>query len=69
MDKADQVHRSATRVLSLAMVVIGVALVVQGAASGGSVLRVVLGVLFVAAGVGRLYVVRARARAARDARD
>jgi hypothetical protein len=63
MRKAEQVHRSATRVLSLAMVAIGVALVAQGVGSGGSVLRVVLGVLFIAAGVGRLYLMRLRARA------
>ena len=60
---AEQVHRSATRVLSLAMVAIGVALVVQAASNGGSVLRIVLGVLFVAAGVGRLYILHLRARA------
>jgi uncharacterized membrane protein YqgA involved in biofilm formation len=60
---AEQIHRSATRVLSLAMVAIGVALVVQAASNGGSVLRIVLGVLFVAAGVGRLYILRLRARA------
>jgi hypothetical protein len=40
-----------------------VALVVQAASNGGSVLRIVLGVLFVAAGVGRLYILRLRARA------
>jgi hypothetical protein len=60
------VHRAATRVLSLAMVAIGVALVVQAVGNGGSVLRIVLGVLFVAAGVGRIYILRLRARAGGD---
>jgi hypothetical protein len=62
----DAVHRAATRFLSLAMVAIGVALVVQAVGNGGSVLRIVLGVLFVAAGVGRLYILRLRARAGGD---
>jgi len=52
-----QLHRSTTRLLSLAMVVIGVALVVRTLAAGGGgvALGVVLGVLFVAAGGARLY--------------
>lgn len=68
MRKAEQVHRSATRVLSLATLAIGIALVAEGVGSGGSALRVVLGVLFVAAGVGRLYLMRLRARAREDGR-
>jgi hypothetical protein len=50
-------HGSATRVLSLAMIAIGVALVARTLASGGGglALGIVLGVLFVAAGVARLY--------------
>jgi len=44
-------HDRATQVLSLAMVVIGVALAAQLTA-----LSVLLGLLFCAAGVGRLYV-------------
>ena len=62
MTGAERAHRGATAVMSLAMVAIGVALVVQAAGSGGAVLRVVLGVLFVAAGAGRLYLLRSRAR-------
>ncbi len=52
-----QLHRSATRVLSLAMIAIGVALVVRTlvAGGGGLALGIVLGVLFVAAGGARLY--------------
>ena len=60
-----QLHRSTTRVLSLAMVAIGVALVVRTLAAGGSglALGLVLGVLFVAAGAARLYL---QARQGRD---
>ncbi|HZV73405.1 MAG TPA: hypothetical protein VFF79_06790 [Conexibacter sp.] len=52
-----QLHRSTTRLLSLAMVVIGVLLVVRTvtAGGGGLALGIVLGVLFVAAGGARLY--------------
>ena len=64
----ERIQRSATRVFSVAMVAIGIALVVQAVSNGGSVLRVVLGVLFVAAGVGRLYILHLRARARGDGR-
>ena len=52
------VHRSSTRLLSGLMVLIGVALLVRAIAAGGGALAigVVLGVLFVLAGAGRLYV-------------
>jgi hypothetical protein len=52
-----QLHRSSTRVLSLAMIVIGVLLVVRTLTVGGGALAlgIVLGVLFVAAGGARLY--------------
>ena len=50
-------HRTGTFVLSLAMAVIGLALIVQALSAGaGSVLaRLLLGVLFIAAGTGRMY--------------
>ena len=50
-------HRGATLVLSAAMVVIGIAILVQTFSAGGGPLALgtVLGVLFVAAGGGRLY--------------
>ena len=53
-----QAHRSGTFVLSLLMAAIGVALIVQAVAGHGSAIspRLLLGVLFVAAGAGRLYV-------------
>jgi hypothetical protein len=51
---------AATRVLSTLMVIIGVALIVRTVTGGGGpiALGIVLGLLFVAAGVGRLYVER-----------
>jgi hypothetical protein len=54
------VHRGATRVLSTLMVVVGVAILVITIAGGGGPLAtgVILGILFVAAGLGRLYVSR-----------
>jgi hypothetical protein len=51
-------HRATTFVLSLLMAAIGLALVVQAAGGhgGGISARLLLGVLFLAAGVGRMYV-------------
>jgi hypothetical protein len=55
-----ELHRQATRVMSLAILVIGVALVVSTVAQGGGPLAigVLLGILFVLAGAGRLYLAR-----------
>jgi len=55
-----QVHRTATRGLSAAMVLIGLAMIVRSlaASTGSPVLGLILGVLFVAAGLGRLWVLR-----------
>jgi hypothetical protein len=52
------VHRNATRILSVAMLVIGVALIVRAVSAGGGPLAVgvVFGLLFIAAGAGRLWV-------------
>jgi hypothetical protein len=52
-----QAHRATTRVLSLIMVGIGLALIVLAVAGGGGPLAkgVVLGALFLALGAGRLY--------------
>jgi hypothetical protein len=52
-----QVHRTGTTVLSLAMVAIGIALAVEAIGGHGGVLsaRLLLGVLFLAGGLGRLY--------------
>lgn len=57
MPAGPDLHRRATRVLSSLMIAIGVALVVRTlSAGGGGFLGVILGLLFVAAGAGRLYV-------------
>jgi hypothetical protein len=50
----------ATRLLSALMIVIGVAMIVRTLAAGGGAvaLGLLLGVLFVAAGAGRLYAER-----------
>ena len=55
--RAAQAHRSSTVVLSVVMVLIGVALLVRTVAAGGGALAtgIVLGLLFVLAGAARLY--------------
>jgi hypothetical protein len=57
MPQPRDVHRGTTRLLSTIMVVLGVAMIVSTIAHGGGPLTIgiVLGVLFVAAGLGRLY--------------
>jgi hypothetical protein len=61
-----QAHRMGTFVLSLLMIAIGMSLIVQVAGGDGGVLsaRLLLGILFVAAGVGRAYVEVRRGRGA-----
>ncbi len=53
-----QFHRMATAVLSLAMVAIGVTLAVEALAGSEGLVsaRLLLGVLFLLAGAGRLYI-------------
>jgi predicted membrane channel-forming protein YqfA (hemolysin III family) len=53
-----QTHRAGTFALSLLMAAIGVALIVQAVSGHGSVIspRLLLGVLFLLAGAGRMYV-------------
>jgi hypothetical protein len=57
MSQPPQLRQSSTRVMSLLMILIGVALVVRTIVAGGGLgaLGVVLGILFMAAGAGRLY--------------
>ena len=57
MPEGRQVHRAYTRVMSILMIVVGIALVVRTLLAGGSPITfgVLIGILFVAAGVGRLY--------------
>jgi hypothetical protein len=53
------VHRGGTVLLSVALLVIGVALIVRTIVAGGGAgaVGIILGVLFTAAGAGRLWVV------------
>lgn len=53
-------HGAATNVLSVALVVLGFALVVRTLTAGGGpvAIGVLLGVMFVAVGVGRLWIAR-----------
>lgn len=53
-----EVHRGATRLLSVAMVLIGLAMLAVTFTNGGGPISrgMLLGVLFVAAGAGRLYI-------------
>ena len=57
MTTGQQAHRSATLIFSLVMIVIGVALIAQAADGHGGLIspRLLLGVLFIAAGGGRMY--------------
>jgi hypothetical protein len=59
-------HRSGTIVLSVLTAAIGVALIGQTVADGRSVLsaRLLLGLLFLAAGIARLWIERKRGRGA-----
>lgn len=67
MPEPRNVHGAATRVLSTLMIVLGVGIVASTVARGGGPLAtgVLLGVLFVAAGVARLYIERERGRGGR----
>jgi len=55
-----ELHRAGTTVTSVLLVVIGVAILVSTIVNGGGVLALgwLLGLLFVGAGVGRLWVMR-----------
>jgi multisubunit Na+/H+ antiporter MnhB subunit len=57
MPEHRQVHRTSTRVMSILMIVIGIALLVRTFAAGGGAVAtgVILGLLFIAAGAARLY--------------
>jgi hypothetical protein len=60
-----RIHRSATTALSALMVLVGVALVAEALGGSGGPLsaRMLLGALFLAAGIGRLYLEARRGRA------
>jgi hypothetical protein len=57
MPEPSQFRAASTRTFSLVMVVLGCAIVVRTIVAGGGALAtgVLLGVLFIAAGVGRMY--------------
>ncbi len=57
MPEQRHLRRSYTRVMSVLMIVVGIAILARTIAAGGGVAAtgVVLGVLFVGAGAGRLY--------------
>jgi hypothetical protein len=56
-----QAHRAGTLVLSLAMVAIGVTLAAEAIGEGGIIsARLLLGLLFLAGGSGRLYIEKLR---------
>jgi hypothetical protein len=58
MQRGSRLHSSATTLMSVAMVVIGVVLIVRTITAGGGVAAtgIIAGALFVVAGIGRLYV-------------
>ncbi len=60
MPEPSRLRSTSTATLSIVMVLIGVALIVRTLAAGGGALAtgIVLGLFFVAAGVGRLYLRR-----------
>ena len=53
-------YRRASIVLSATIVALGIVMIAVTLANGGGQVGIVLGVLFVAAGAGRLYLQRAR---------
>ena len=57
MARGRQLHSSSTRVMSVVMIVIGIALVVRTLVAGGGAIAtgIILGVLFMLAGLARLY--------------
>jgi hypothetical protein len=59
-------HRMSTAVLSLSMMAIGLALIAQAVSGSthGTIVRALLGALFLAAGVGRLYLLARKSRRA-----
>ena len=57
MSKQQQLRRSYTRVMSVVLIVLGIVLVIRTVSAGGgpAAAGVLLGILFVLAGAGRLY--------------
>ncbi|HET7050156.1 MAG TPA: hypothetical protein VFI54_17965 [Solirubrobacteraceae bacterium] len=57
MSKQQQLRRSYTRVMSVILIILGIVLVIRTLSAGGgpAAAGVLLGILFVLAGAGRLY--------------
>ena len=53
-------HRSSTFAFGLLSIGLGIALIVRTAAAGGGSVGYLLGVLFIALGLGRIYLLRRR---------
>lgn len=53
-------HQRAVLVFGVVAIVLGIALLVETAAQGGGSVGYILGLLFVALGIGRLYLLRRR---------
>jgi hypothetical protein len=70
MPEPRELHRQTTAVLSTILVLIGLAMIVRTLVAGGGAvaLGLLLGVLFIAAGLGRLYLNGMTARRARGKR-
>jgi hypothetical protein len=58
MPEPRDLHRQTTGLLSVILVILGVAIIVRTLTAGGGALAfgLLMGVLFVAAGVGRMYI-------------
>jgi hypothetical protein len=58
MPQPRDVHRGTTGLLSVTLILLGIAMIARTVANGGGPLAfgLLLGVLFIAAGLGRLYV-------------
>jgi hypothetical protein len=54
------VYRLSITITSLALIVLGVAIIVRTALAGGGLVGFLIGPLFAAAGLGRLYLLRHR---------
>jgi uncharacterized membrane protein HdeD (DUF308 family) len=53
-------HRRAVLIFGVVAIVLGIALLVETAVQGGGSVGVILGLLFIGLGVGRLYLLRQR---------
>jgi hypothetical protein len=69
MPEPRSVHRGTTGLLSVILVILGIAMIIRTLTAGGGALAfgLLMGVLFIAAGLGRIYInTRLAARAPRE---